>query len=112
MIPNSQRLLACCIIALAASCSLNGCAAFNALRPALSAAALTLLHELDVLLRSYEEGQTAQVRTLAVDVRASAAQADLYSNVHELLDLCEHQIPKKVLLPYRARLEAAARAAP
>ncbi len=112
MNPTQTKILACCLAALALSSAFSGCSSLGVLRPALTAAALTLLHELDALLRSYEAAQTPKIFPRSGIAEIQRPPEELFADIHALLDVCDHEIPTKVLLPYRARLEAAARHQP
>ena len=87
--------------------SLSGCAAFDYLRPALTASALTLLVELEALLREYESASLPDNPGSGDLLVFNASQDALYRNASELLVLCHGQIPEERLREYRARLTAA-----
>lgn len=102
-----SKILLSIILSLLIVAPFSGCAAFGALRPAFSAAALTLLVELEALLREYESAAiTPTISKTDIELK-TASQDALYRDISDLLTLCHDQIPKSTLKNYRARLDAA-----
>lgn len=103
-----RRLIALSLIlSFTLATSLTGCSAFGPLRPAITAAALTLLVELEALLREYESAALPQKKDPSYISVSQASQDALYRNISNLLDQCHDQIPAKRLREYHARLKAA-----
>ncbi|KKM91776.1 hypothetical protein LCGC14_1225200 [marine sediment metagenome] len=90
----------------------SSCAVFQKLRPALTASALTLLVELEALLRQYESASLPDNPGSGDLLVFNASQDALFRSASHLLDLCHGQIPEKRLREYRARLAAANTRAP
>ncbi len=107
-----HKIISCLLVALSLVAATTGCETLSILRPALTAAALTLLHELDALLQQYENSHNPAIEKSLPIPADSKSQDALYREIVELLDLCHAQVPAKTLRPFRARLDAASRRAP
>ncbi len=109
--PN-HKILSCLLVAVSLVAATTGCETLSILRPALTAAALTLLHELDALLQTYEYAQNSGIPQESDFLADSKSQDALYREINQLLDQCKGEVPAKTLRPFRARLDAASRRAP
>ncbi len=106
------RFLSAFIVLLIALPPTAGCAVFQKLRPALTAAAVTLLVELDALLGEYENASFDE-KAGSEGIRAFTTSQDaLYRDISDLLTLCHGEIPTSTLKNYRARLDVASARAP
>ncbi len=106
-----HKILSCLLVALSLVAATTGCETLSILRPALTAAALTLLHELDALLQQYENSHNPAITEKSNILADSKSQDALYRDITQLLEQCQGQVPTKTLRPYRARFKAASRVA-
>lgn len=87
--------------------AIPGCTIFEQLPPSLTSAPLTLLVELEDLLRQYESASIAENPSPRDELIFNASQDALYRNISDLLRLCHAQIPASTLHTYEDRLPAA-----
>lgn len=106
---TKTKLLAWLLVAVSLAGTTTSCETLSFFRPAITAAALTLLHELDALLQAYEGAQNLPLAHNSDFPADSAAHDALYRDIVELLDVCLGKIPPKTLAPYHNRLKAASR---